>query len=483
MKKQTLQLVAAACSLLFCVPSFAANLVDAYEQALGSDPTFKAATASWQATQQLAPISRSYLLPSLTTNGSQGRGYLKQTFDGYEVSFYQNVTQYALNLNQVIFNYQAWGALKSAKAQIKQGGATYNASAQDLILRVATAYLGVLQAYDQLQATQAQKRSLGQQLQQTQDQFKVGLIPITGVEQVKASYDSTLALEIANKNTIADKLEELRAITGKFYTNLKGINTKLPLIAPRPANINAWVDIATKQSYAVKASYYAMIVAREQVNIQRAGHFPTVNATGSYTYSNQSDALFNNATPEPFINRTTAVGVGVNFPVYQGGLVTAETRQAAALYAEACANLEQTYRNTLTQTREAYLGVISGISKLKADRQAIVSSQSSVDSTRAAYTAGTQTIVDVLQQQSDLYTAQTNYANDQYNYLISLLTLKQAAGTLSPADILMVNSWLTGDIDFSAYDFNERHFTYSEDNEPTATTPAAKPHHAKKTTS
>lgn len=461
------------------IVGYADNLAEAYRQAVGSDPTFKAQTAAFEAAQQLTPIARSYLLPSLTTNGTAGRGYVKQTFDGVTTSFYQDSEQYALNLNQVIFNYQVWSSLKNAKAQVKQAEATYNANAQDLILRVATAYLAVLQAYDQLQATQAQKLSLAQQLKQTQDQFDVGLIPITGLEQVKASYDTTIALEIANKNTIAEKLEDLRAITGVFYTTLHGINTKLPLISPRPDDINAWVDIATKQSYAVKAAYYAMVAARQNVNTQRAGHFPTLSAVGNYTYTNQSASLDGGVTAvSPFINRNASVGVGVNFPVYQGGLVNAQTQQAASLYAEASAQLEETYRSTLAQTREAYLGVISGISKLKADRQAITSSQSSLNSTKSGYTAGTQTIVDVLQQQSDLYTAQTNYANDQYNYLVSLLTLKQAAGTLSPQDILMVNSWLTKPIDFSAYNFNTHQINYSSiDTIPAAHTTK---HHSKK---
>jgi outer membrane protein len=450
---------------LVAAPAWAEDLLTAYNQALQNDPTFKTAEASLQATRELLPISRSYLLPSISGSASTGRAHINQTSGDHSTAFDQKIRQYALNINQVLFDYRAWAGLKNANAQVKQGYANYNAAVQNLIVRVATAYFAVLQAHDQLVATQAQKRSLQEQLNQTQEQFKVGLIPITGVQQVKASYDATVAQEIANQATVADKLEELRAITNVFPTQLMGIQHNPPLVAPVPQDINAWADTATKQSYALKASYYEMVAAKENVGIQRGGHFPTVSATGSYSYTNQNQAANGSSASgivlSPNFNHSVTVGVGVDVPIFSGGQVSAQTRQAAAQYAQASAQLEQTHRSTLTQTREAYLGVISGISKLKADQQAIVSNQSSLDSTKAGYQAGVNTITDVLQQQSNLYNAQTALANDQYNYLISLINLKQAAGTLAPEDVEVLNSWLSKPLDFSAYNFNDHPLSFA----------------------
>lgn len=450
---------------LVAAPAWAEDLLTAYNQALQNDPTFKTAEASLQATRELLPISRSYLLPSISGSTNLGRAHINQTTGDHSTAFDQNIRQYALNVNQVLFDYRAWAGLKNAKAQVKQGYANYNAAVQNLIVRVAMAYFAVLQAHDQLVATQAQKRSLQEQLNQTQEQFKVGLIPITGVQQVKASYDATVAQEIANQATVADKLEELRAITNVFPTQLMGIQHNPPLVAPVPQDINAWADTATKQSYALKASYYEMVAAKENVEIQRGGHFPTVSATGSYSYNNQNLAANGSSasgiTLSPNFNHSVTVGVGVDVPIFAGGQVSAQTRQAAAQYAQASAQLEQTHRSTLTQTREAYLGVISGISKLKADQQAIVSNQSSLDSTKAGYQAGVNTITDVLQQQSNLYNAQTALANDQYNYLISLINLKQAAGTLAPEDVEVLNSWLSKSLNFSAYNFNDHPLSFA----------------------
>lgn len=456
MKKRTFLAYCVLASTLIAQPCFAVDLLMAYNQALQSDPQFKTAEGQWLATAQLNPMSRALLFPVITGPAGTARSHVDEMNGQRSTKFYQTTKQYGLNLSQVLFDYKAWAGLRNADAQVKSGRATYTAAAQNLMLRVATGYLAVLQAYDEWLATQAQKRSLAQQLQQTKAQYKVGLIAVTGMEQVKASYDATVAEEITNKNLISNKLEELRAITGTFYTQMLGVTADLPLTPPQPANINAWVDTAAKQNYTLQAANFAMVAARENIGIQRAGHFPSVSASGGYGYTNESNALTGSSAsgPQPTDNRTASIGLSVNVPIYQGGLVLAETRQAAAQYAAASAQLEQTFRITLTQAREAYLGVMSGMSKLTADRQAIISNQASLDSTKAGYTAGNNTIVDVLQQQSSLYAAQTSYASDQYSYLLSILNLKQAAGTLSPQDLAEINSWLTRNVDLAAYDFN-----------------------------
>ncbi len=434
--------------------SLATDLVDAYKDAMRNDPTFKAAEAQFLAATQLLPIKASVLLPQLTTAGSVQRAHIDETFGPFSVNFDQTTTQYQINLNQIIFNLQAWQSVALASDQVKQAAATYNAAAQDLMSRLSNAYFGVLQAYDILRATQAQKQALGQQLNQTQEQFKVGLIAVTGVEQVRANYDTVIATEIANKNAIADKLEELRAITGVFYTHLTGLRNNTPLISPQPSDINDWVKIAGNQNYTIKAAFFAKAAAWENIKVQAAGNFPVVvgNANYSYQYQNpvEVDTLFSGKQ----VIKQAAVGVSVNFPIYQGGLVTAETRQASFQYSQASAQLEQTYRNVLLQTRESYLGVMTGISKVKADKQAVISGQSSVNSTRAAYNVGTATIVDVLQQLTILYSALSNLAVDQYNYVLSGIALKNAAGTLCGMDMVLINKWLGKDIDFSAYNFN-----------------------------
>ncbi|MFT3741437.1 MAG: TolC family outer membrane protein [Gammaproteobacteria bacterium] len=442
----------------------AEDLMEVFDQAVQFDPTFKQAQAQWLATQELVPITRGALLPFISATGSVTRTRTHVEFDSPIIPDQTSTgtaSQYQINAGQTLFNYKSWAQLQNAKAQAKQAFATYNAAAQNLMVRVANAYFAVLQAYDTLQATEATKRSLGHQLQQTEQQYKVGLVPITNVQQVRASYDATAASEIANQNAVSDRLEELRGMTGVFYTCLAGINIQVPLVEPQPRNINDWVIIASKQNYNYQASRYATQAARENVKVQRAGHFPTVNTVANYAYYNlgggSNDTPLNDTVPgivSPGSISIASVGIQANLPIVQGGTVVAQTRQAAYQYAEAAAQMQQTYLSTLQQTRESYLGVISGISKIQADKQSLVSNQSSLSSTKSSYTAGTATIVDVLQQHTNLYSAMTSYSADQYNYILSTLNLKQAAGTLCVKDLAIINCWLNKHIDLSRFDFN-----------------------------
>ena len=439
-------------SIFLTQTTFAEDLLTAYHQALNNDPQFKNAQAQWLANRELRKQSLALLLPTVSASATMSRTYDHQ---GTSNPIFDNNKQVGLNASQPIFDYAAWAGLKGADAQVKQARANYDAAQQNLMIRVATAYLAVLQAYDQWEATHSQKESLKKQLAQTQAQYKVGLISIIGVEQVKASYDAVVAQEIANQNDISNRLEELRAITGNFYRKIASPYGELPLISPVPSNINAWVHIASKQNYTLLAAHYGELAARENIEVQRAGHMPSANITGNYVVSHDSDFVTGRlGLAAPMTNQISGLSLTVKMPVYQGGLISAQTRQASYQYAGADAQTEQTYRSTLTATREAYLGVTTGINKLKADHQAVISNEASLNATQAGYNAGNNTIVDVLQQQSNLYTAKTTYTTDQYNYLLNHLNLKQAAGTLSSIDLAKINTWFQQAIDLSAYDFN-----------------------------
>jgi outer membrane protein len=434
------------------LPCHAANLIEAYRDALQSDPTFKSAEAQKFAIQQSEPIARGAFFPKVSAIGAADRLHNDQTFGGTDNSFHQTIQRYALNANQIIFDYASWGRLQNAKAQVKQAQAAFNAAQQDLMIRLAGAYFSVLNAYDTLVSTQAEKRSLAEQLRQTEEQFKVGLIAVTDVDQVRANHDIVAAREIAQQNDVSDKLEGLRAITGVFYKKLAAIKGSAPLIPPTPNNINEWVKVTEKQNYTLLAARFAAQAAKENIKIQSAGHYPVVGAEGSYSYTDQSATqFFLTGTNSAQTDRIAKVTVNAQLPIFSGGTVTAQTRQASYQYAQAVADMDFTYRSVLTKAREAFLGVISGISKIKADKQAIASNQSSLNATRAGYAVGTNTLLDVLIQQTALYNAQTNFTTDQYTYLIDILRLKQAAGILSVQDLELMNTWLKDTIDLANY--------------------------------
>jgi len=270
--------------ILLARQALAIDLVGAYQQALVSDPTFQSARSQWFSDRELISINRAGLLPSFDINAQAGRYTVGNT--NHEPSlnavphYYDNVGLYSLTLDQPIFNYNAWSQLKQAKSKVKSSAATFAAAAQDLIYRTSTAYLDVLRAADELRYTQAEKRALASQLERARERFKVGLETITYVEQAQASYDTQVAQEITDKNNLAIKKEQLREITGQYYKSYAELTRELPLVTPRPANINQWVRKAQQQNYDLLAARYNLQAAQENIKVQSSQRYPTLDVAG-----------------------------------------------------------------------------------------------------------------------------------------------------------------------------------------------------------
>lgn len=412
------------------------DLLDVYGDALRNDPTFKSARAARLSAEQALPQAEASGLPSLilTGNSLYNKQYNRGTVASAGTREFISHS-YTFNLTQPLFDFAAWAAVSQASESVKQAEATYHASAEDLIIRVAAAYFAILEAEDTLRFTEAEKRANQRQLEQAQQRYKVGLDAITSVYDAQAAYDGTVAEVIAAKNNLANSKEALRAITGKYYSKIIGPKAEIPLPRPNPDDISSWVAMATRQNYTLLASRFASKVAKENIRITFAGNLPVVDAVGSFTRAGSGGTGFGGLNQHSY-----TAGVQLSFPIFQGGLVLSQSRQAKYDYQQALADMETTYRTTVDTTRQTYNNVISGISKIKADRQAVISAQSSVESSEAAFKVGTRTIVDVLDAQRNLYDAQRILSRDQYAYINDFLALKQAAGTLNIADIEQINS-------------------------------------------
>ncbi|MFU8797942.1 MAG: TolC family outer membrane protein, partial [Gammaproteobacteria bacterium] len=339
------------------------------------------------------------------------------------------------------FNFASWMTVRKASAQVKQADAMYGASMQDLMLRVATAYFNVLQAEDNLRITQAQKKLLIKQLDEAKQRYEVGVSTMTNVFNAQASHDLSAAQEINDKNVVNTRYESLRGITGKRYPHLSQLKTVIPLITPNPADINKWVDAARQQNLTLRASRFAADAARENIKIQAGGHVPTLSATGGYT-ANQVGGQSSQPGIGSIPKESSAAGLVLNVPIFQGGLVLSHVRQAQYHYQQATADMEFNHESIVTATRQTYMSVLADISKIEADQATIKSNQSALASNKAAYRAGLMTNTDVLTTQKALFDAQRQYAADQYTYLTDTLRLKQLAGTLNEKDLQIINRWL-----------------------------------------
>lgn len=428
--------------ILLPVQIFAADFVTVYRDAVACDPKFKAAIAEFEAIKQDIPINVAAFLPQVTLNGSLAQqNSTNQTNIGFvdNGSFNNDIVDYNLTINQSIFNYANFARLAGASATVKQAAANLNAAAQDLIIRTSAAYFKVLNASEDLRFTRAEKAAIKRELDQNTERYRVGLIAVTAVYDAQASYDAVVAREIASLNNFADRIEELREITGKSYATLMGVGENIPLAKPNPADIDKWVSKAGKYNYTLAAAHFASIAAFENIKVQFSGHLPTVEGSAVFDYNYQTD--FEGVGYQK--NRTSTLQLTGQLPVYSGGAVVAHTAQARYSYLQATANEEAVRRSVVSQTRQAYMGVISGINQVRADKQAIISRSNELDATKAAYDVGTRTMVDVLRSQSDLYDTQRITVRDQYLYLAETLLLKQQAGTLNPCDVFQMNRIFT----------------------------------------
>jgi outer membrane protein len=420
----------------------AADLGDLYRLARDSDAAYASARASWAAAQEKLPQGRAGLLPAANLSAFT-------QYNDREIRFRDPSTPVAaskfnsnaltLSLTQPLYRRQNWIAFEQAKTQVLQADAQFALAAQDLILRVAQAYFDVLLAQDTVAFAEAQKAAIGEQLAQAKRNFEVGTATITDQHDAQARYDLTVAQEIAARNDLEIKRRQLAQVIGRAAPPLAPVGKALPLTSPEPNRIDNWVQQATTSSIQVIINEAALTFAQQEVERNRGGHHPTLDAFASYSDSSSGSGLqggFGNDS------NTKIVGLQLALPLYQGGATASRVREALANEEKARQDLENARRSAELAARQGFLGVTSGVAQVHALQAALVSSQSSLDSTRLGLEVGVRTQVDVLNAQQQLFSTRRDLAQARYNYILSLLRLKAAVGTLTEDDIVKVNAWL-----------------------------------------
>ncbi len=414
----------------------AGNLLDVYRLAAENDPQLRGAEAARLATLESKPQSRALLFPAISANANTTGNRLEISKPAPSTSHF-NSSGYTLSLTQPVYHHETYVQLRQADARIAQADALFGVARQDLMLRSATRYFDVLAAQDNLEFARAEKKAIARELEQSRQRFEVGLVAITDVQEAQARFDTALAQEIAAERQLTSGVEALREITARQHDALAVLTEQLPLLTPEPADVEQWTETALKQNLQYTAAQHASEVAREEIARQRAAHLPTLDIVGNRVFSESGGGPFGASE-----TLNDSISLQINAPIFQGGLVTSRTREARYKYTQAQENQEQQLRSVVRQTRDAYAGVIAGISRVKALKQSVLSHQTALEATEAGSQVGTRTEVDVLDAQRELFRARRDYARARYDYILEGLRLKQAAGTLSPADLEQVNTWL-----------------------------------------
>ncbi len=443
--------------------SAADDLMEAYERARQGDPLLAAAEARAAAAAAVVAQTRAALLPQISGQASLSENVGDSTSIGAfpdpnnpgGVVFGRNISSsdtrsrnYGITLRQTIYDRADYTRLQAARAQAAQAEAQRVAAEQGLGVRVARAYFDVLTAIESLASARAQESAAKRQLDQAETRLEVGLAPITDVHEARASFDGARANAIAQATRLDDSREALAEITGVPTGSLRGLGIDYQPRLDDTLGLQAWVDKAQANNPALRAATMALEATQANIATARAGHLPTLDASGGWNDSTRWGNVLQGGTrsfPADSTQDGHNVAITLNVPIFSGGAVRAGVRSALANRDAAAEQLEQERRSVTRQTRNAYRSLAAGAAEIEARRLAVVSAKAALEAGEAGLEVGTRTVVDVLLAQQTLFAAQTQFAQARHNFLVNELSLKQAAGSLAPSDIEAVNRLLSAD--------------------------------------
>jgi len=426
------------------------DLKELYELALTRDASLQAAAFQRDAAIEARPQALSQWLPQVSAAASVTRE--RAGFDGSQSlgseaadcalsaasgvqHCYGTVHSLGLNMSQTLWSFQAFSQLKEANFQAAAAEATFRSAQQNLLLRVAQAYFAILSATDQLTTNRGERDAFGTLLSQARTRQQTGVGPRSDVEQAQSFYDATEQSVIDAQNALDDANLALTEIVGAHAASIAPLRADIPLVSPDPESADDWVMSARQDNFDVRSAQLKMEAASRDVSVQRGRGLPTFALTGGSSKLTQDEVLGGNQTLD-------TVGVSFSWPLFQGGAVASAVRQSRALYRQASATYDSAQRDTERQTRAAFRGVVSGIQRIGAAHRAVDSGQRAVEASRRNVEFGTGTEFDLLNAQNNYYAALRAYSQTRYDYLTSVLTLKQQAGRLSEHDLIAVDDLL-----------------------------------------
>src|ERR1700677_2409663 len=426
------------------------DLKELYELALTRDATLQAAAFQRDAAIEARPQPLAQWLPQLSAPASATRE--RAGFDGSESlgnqavdcaiaatsgaqHCYGTVHSLGLNMSQTLWSFQAFSQLKEANFQAAAAEATFRSAQQSLLLRVAQAYFAILSAADQLAANRAERDAFGTMLSQARTREQTGVGPRSDVEQAQAFYDATEQSVIDAQNSLDDANLALTEIVGDRGATIAPLREDIPMVSPDPASADDWVAAARQDNFDVRTAELKMEAAERDISAQRGRGLPTFSLTGAGSNLNQDAVLGGNQTLD-------TVGVSFSWPLFQGGAVASAVRQSRALHRQAQAVYDSAQRDTERQTRAAFRNTVSGIQRIQAARRAVDSGAQAVEALRRNVEFGTGTEFELLDAQNNYFTARRAYSQTRYDYLTSVLTLKQQAGRLTEQDLIVIDDLL-----------------------------------------
>ena len=426
------------------------DLKELYELALTRDASLQAAGFQRDAAIESRPQALAQWLPQISANASAAReraGYDSSQLGTAEAAdcaltaavgtqhCYGTVHSLGLSLSQTLWSFQAFSQLKEANFAAAAAEAAYQGARQNLLLRVAQAYFAILSAADQLATNQGEREAFAGLLNQAQTREQTGVGARSDVEQAQAFYDASLQGVIDAQNALDDANLALSEIVGMPITGAAPLRADIPLTSPEPDSADEWVTSARQDNFAVRSAALKAEAAERDISAQRGRGLPTFAFTGSSSKVTQDEVLGGNESLD-------TIGVSFSWPLFQGGAVASAVRQSRALYRQAQAVYDSTQRDAERGARAAFRNTVSGIQRIGAARRAVDSGAQAVEASRRNVEFGTGTEFELLDAQNNYFAARRAYSQTRYDYLASVLTLKQQAGRLTEQDLIAIDDLL-----------------------------------------
>ena len=421
----------------------AADLLQVYEMARNGDPQLSAAESTRLFDREGAVQARAALLPQINGVASLSRSRTEADASRNSGTVETRRRQYTLEGSQTLFNWSQFSNLRAQQELSRAADFTLDSANDNLIVRTSSAYFNVLVAIESLNAAKTNEEAAKKQFDFADKRLEVGLAPITDVHEARAQYDQARANTIVSQNTLADAYQALTELTGQPVTDLRGLPEDFrPEVPANRGNVDQLVQEAVSRNPALKAQELQVSASEASVQAARAAHYPTLSLGASAGKSaTWGDSL--GGTPLSPDARTNSIGLTLNVPIFAGGATQSGVRQALAQRDIAQDGYEQQKRALDRNTRNGYQTLVAGISEVEARRLAVVSAQSAYDASQVGLEVGTRTVLDVIQNQRILFSAQLDYANARYTFLQNRLLLSQAVGALDIAELQEINRLLT----------------------------------------
>ncbi|CAN4276897.1 TolC Outer membrane protein [Methylophilaceae bacterium] len=420
------------------------NLLDIYHQALAHDPVLASALSSNKAAQEIIEQGKALYRP--TVNFSAGITGTRSSIEFNNISSnFPRVagtatfegSNYGLEARQPIYRQQNLVQMDQSYAQVSIADKQYHLSQQNLILRTTQAYFNVLIAQDKIELIKAQKTSILSQLEQAKITFEVGTATITDVNEAQARFDLVVAQEIAAVNEYQIAQHEIEQITGELPTALATVKSDIQVNSLNQSMQNL-LDVALQNNLSIAIQQDTLKLAEQDVAFNKAAHMPTLDAVANYNNAYANGGL--NGFGTEF--SSASIGLQLQIPLYQGGAISSRVRQALLNQQKAKDDVEIARRQTNLETQRAFLNLSSSVAQIKALEQALISSQSQLDSTKLGYEVGVRISVDVLNAQQQFFSAKRDLLQARYNYLVNIIRLKSATGLVAEVDLQDINQQL-----------------------------------------